>query len=404
MGEKSNLRFLSVMGVAVSVYEQFENKLPQAETSKKELDVFVRQGEIYVDELMIHNVGGGTLEGQVYFGPYIESDKTKITGNMCRIKYKIDLSHSTTKTLYSEIVFATNGGEVVVKVTIHVGGTVLSVEGHTIETLADFYQFCRKNQSVGKKIFVHQEFLNWLGRLDYAYIDIYEQFRKDPIKERGINNFFVFNKFKENPKLVLESKKIELIEDPFRPESYQGELTIRRMGWGFVDERLMADVPWIKLEKQNVLTADFKDSDNLIIPFTVPKENIYGKNKAGKITLSHSAGAVDVRIKMLKILEVEIDKNYQTHKDVMYLCVKNNTKDEIRLEVQAKDAFVKFEEDNYLVGEMLNIPFNIKLSTLQLAQKSIKKVPVFESWIRVKATYKDKKFFEDIKIVLGDFN
>lgn len=392
----------------------FEQPLPVLEIEEQAIEIKIYKGQMYAGKISVANKGGGTLEGKVFAGKGIKLDKEEIKNNHTTLTYTIEGSvdrrqHKYTgrpeeKIIYSEIVFSTNGGEKVIPVKIEMHPAVLKIDETYIESIEAFYDFWTRNQNIGKQIFVQQEFMAWLNLRGYQYMDIYEQFRKDPIKERGINNFFVFNKLKNNVALSLDSQTIEIIEDPYRPEAYEGKITIQKEGLGYIDEQIFVSHNFIRLEKTNISTADFKDTDTIEIPFYISKESISGKSQTGRITLSQGAGCVTVKIKALKILSVQIEKNYQTHKDVMYLWVKNNTKEKVTIEVIPKDGLAKFEKDTYEIEQELKIPFNVRLSTLQLAQKSIRKVPIFESYIRVKATYKDRKFFEDIKIVLGDFN
>lgn len=388
----------------MNVTEQFEKKLPKLVVEGEIGPLETYAGQVITGTLVLKNVGGGLLTGRVYGGPYLALDKTTIRNNETRLKYTLDVGGQDIGTLNTQLVIATNGGEEVIALQVVVKPAALQIGDIYIETLQQFYEFWKDNQSVGKKAFLGQAFMVWLLATDYAYMDIYEQFRKDPIKERGLNNFFVFNKLKTNATLSIVSEDIEVLVNPLKPKTYVGTLTIKREGQGYIDDAIQSNVDWISLEKENIITADFKETDRLEIPFRISKDHMTKKVQYGTLSLMTGVGTVNLKIKTLKLLDVTLVKNHQSHKDTLYLKIVNNGLEPVTIDLKSADAFIRLPQERYVVEETLEVPFTVKLSTLQLAQKSIKKVPIFESAIRVKATFSHKKFYQDVQLTLGDFH
>lgn len=356
----------------------------------------------YNGSFTLVNSGGGMMEGSIYSDINMIIDPENFKDNLVKVNFSLNLSRG--ENFYTEVVIASNGGEAVLEFNITILPPALMVEEREIKSLPDFYKLWQSHPTTAKKTFIKHDFLAWLYSQNYEYLDLYEQFRKDPNKERGINNFFVFNKLKNQVSLAIENDDVVHKINLHKGDAQQtGSILVKRQGQGFVDENLHTNVPWIKLQKENITTLDFKEGDLLRVPYTLDKSAVTKKINYGSVYLSSGEGRVNIKVIMINFLQVKLNDNFLTENDEHSLTIRNNTGKPLPIKIEA-DGFIKFEKDTYVIESLAIVPFAIRLAPLQAAQKSIRKRPVFEGNIKVSSFYKDETFFENLKVVVGDFN
>ncbi|MCL1997012.1 MAG: DUF5717 family protein [Defluviitaleaceae bacterium] len=395
----------------MNVLDYFENELPiisvnhNGVSEQRETTINLQSSptEERVGKIIIENIGAGTLKGSIYSNSTVVFDVPHFNGNNIETRYSLNLPLNAPKEICTNVTIASNGGEHTIKFIINVLPPVLFTEGFSINDMDSFYKLWVQNPSFAKKIFMKHDFYLWLHTINYEYIDIYEQFRNDVNKERGINNFFVLNKLKNPTTTSLYEEKIQMALDPFKIEPCTGKVRVRRHGEGFTDETLKCNVPWVIFRKSSVTTADFKQSNEIEIDYEIDRKLINKRVQYGTISLETGTGEVQIKAQVLNLVDIRLNKNYAGIKDDLFLYIKNNTKEPLRIEIAPRDNFVKFDKNLYIIKTEEAIPFGLRLSTLQTAQKSIRKQPVFQSFIRVKSHYRDKKFFQDIELLVGDF-
>lgn len=396
----------------MNVVNFFENKLPaiavsingiQQNISESTIEIEVYPTIPFIGSFIIFNIGGGTLEGSIFCDNNIIFEVNNFKGNNVTINYNINISIASQETINTEAIISSNGGEYTIKFVIKVKPPTIFFHDFPINSLKSFFEFWKTQPTLAKKIFIKHDFYLWLYAINYEYIDIYEQFRNDPNKERGISNFFVFNKLKDPPRLSLVSQVITYNINPYIQDKYNGTITINRQGDGFIDEGIKYNAPWLTFTKHNITTSDFKNSNSINLEYIIDRNLLQKRVQHCFITLTSGSGRVTIKTSIKNFLELKLNGNYLSTRGAFSLYAKNNTNEPISIEVEALDNFIKFEKSVYIINNEMHIPFEIRLSTLQLAQKSIRRRPVFTSIIRVKSKYRDKKFFQDIKLIVGDF-
>lgn len=393
------------------VKDYFENKLPiiavtnngLQEQYETVINLQSSPTEGYTGSFVIKNIGTGTLQGSIYTDGVIVFEQSNFNGNITEARYSLNLNLHSPEIIHTEAVIVSNGGEHTIRFIINVKPPTIYLEGFQVDSIESFYKLWTQNPVLAKKIFIKHDFYLWLYAINYEYMDIYEQFRNDPNKERGINNFFVFNKLKEPAVVSLYEQNVKVVINPFKNERCTGKITVRRQFDGFTDETIECNAPWVKLSKNNITAVDFKSADEIEIPYEIDKSLVNRRVQHGEISLKTGNGKVHIKTTLLNFMEVSLSNNYACLKEELFLHIKNNTRESLKIEITPEDNFIKFEKSLYIVENEESIPFNIRLSTLQLAQKSIRKRPVFQSVIRVNSHYGDKKFFQDIKLLVGDF-
>ncbi|MCL1924002.1 MAG: DUF5717 family protein [Defluviitaleaceae bacterium] len=256
-----------------------------------------------------------------------------------------------------------------------------------VYTIKDFYTLWQKDKNLAKRIFYYKEFELWLLKLRYPFMHFFEIFLKDANKERGLSNFFSFNKLKEETIL-----NIELDED-------SKEIKITKTGEDFLEEPIHTEAPWIILDKTHITNKDFEPYGTAKIAYSINNKKAR-KTEYAKVYI----GKYFVEIKNIEknFLEIELLTNYKSPDSEMKLLVKNNTKLPITINIETKEI-VKFEKTKYTIEEEpLIITFKIKLSALQIARKTLGKTLIFKELIRIHSRFENRRFYKDIPITVGD--
>lgn len=390
----------------MDVTKLFEFPLPII--NKDETKVIIETSKSYEGTLTIKNDGGGTLEGRITSNSYfLVFEPEYFTGNDIKINYTVDLNvFNVDDKIHTNAVIMSNGGEHTIEFIIKIVPQVINTkEGHKITSIKDLLQFSKKYPVSARKLFIGHEFMMWLYNSEYEYMDLYEHFRSDPNKERGLNNFFVFNKLKHNVTLTLFGEDINIKINPYINKIYTGIISVKRSGQGFIDEQILVknNSPWLKLEKERILSSDFKTDDTISVAYTIDKSLINKKVERDRIFLEKGNGSIDIAVTTINFLDVSLEKKYIDVIDSGNLLIYNNSGENIIIEIIAKDSFVKFDGTMFIIDKHAKIPFNIKLSAIQLAQKSMKKNPVFNTEIYVKATFNGETYSKTLKLTVGNF-
>lgn len=366
------------------------------------LNVSVIRSQLYTGTIVIKNIGYGILNGNIYTDSLISFEASTFSGNNVAVKYNINVT-SINDNIASNVTISSNGGEYILNFIISVKPPVYFIENGTLTDIKSFYTYYTQYPIFAKKHFIKHDFLIWLYSINYENIDIYEQFSKDANKERGINNFFVYNKLQAQPTLQIKTKEIVIKINPYKKENITKSICIIKKGIGYIDETIATTVPWVKFYTNTITTKDFKEADEININYTIDETAITKRVEYGRISLNNGIGYVLIKLVVLNFIEASIPTNYLTLRDEFFISLKNNTSEAIDIEVEPKDNFVKFEKLIFTITENEDIPFFIRLNTLQMAKKSIRKRPIFTTIIRLKSTYKGKHFFKDIPFTVGDF-
>ena len=389
----------------MNVIDYFENPLPIIEvTSEKEVVVFTSWVSGYTGSILLQNIGEGTLQGKVYSNNNIVFERTEFKGNNVELGYNVNVANVVgNDTIHTNVVISSNGGESIIKFIINIQSPQLNCDGFNVSNLQEFYDCYVNAPTIAKKHFIKHDFLMWLYAIGYEYMDIYEQFSKDPNKERGISNFFVFNNLQTRGELNIINETINIKINPYKSEKIKGFISISKEGNGYIKETITATAPWLVLDTYDISSQDFKDNDVISVGFTIDTAKIQNKTQYCHITIPKKEQCVTLKVTMGGFIEATLVGNYQPLKDEFILHIKSNVTEPLAIEIEPQDPLVKFEKTAYTITNEESIPFNVKLTTLQMAQKTIKKRPVFSTIIRVKSKYKDKRFFKDIDLTVGDF-
>ena len=396
--------------------ERFAYPLPviQADTGH----IAIETPGSYEGGFTLRNIGGGELKGRITSNSRCLSFSPEaFSGNCVEVvmHFHMDFYRKGDRIETSALIMS-NGGEVLLPVSIHVTSPAVATEGGPpLVTLEDFKDYAKSHNLEARRLFSRKEFLMWLLSMNYEHMDMYEYFNKDSNKERALDNFLVFNGLKQKAELILLEDKIHMDIKPLEEEPLTGVIPFKLQGWGYLSAKLVVDggddMPWLKLMTTDLSAGDFDENgfceaSFIIYPHHVPKKYAFCKvvlTEAGdKSKSSASQRAVTISVSCRQPFAVALLRESYGPDDGGKLIVHNHTLRDLMLEVFARDSFLKFEGKRYLVSAYAEIPFSIKLGGLQGAQMALKKQPVLETQVSVRATIGHKRYEKRLRLTVGD--
>jgi len=130
---------------------------------------------------------------------------------------------------------------------------------------------------------------------------------------------------------------------------------------------------------------DFSNSDDKKIEFYINAKNI-DKHYVFDYILIEGYN-IQIKVEVLKrdYFSASLSKKSYENPDSGFLIIRNNMLEDLKIEVSTNDSIVKFGGKKYFVGRYAEIPFTVKIPSLQLAQFALRKQPVTYTEIYVRS-------------------
>jgi len=370
--------------------EQFEYPLPHLQLHTDRISMETADGGEGV--LLLENSGGGELMGTITSNSRaIAFHPTHFHGNRTEITYTFDLGmYRQGDVLRTSALITSNGGEAVIPIEIRVVPPIIAAkDGAKLSTLSDFSVYAQANPAAARQLFTQPDFWEWLLRMGYAHMDLYELFTHDPNKERAIDHFLVLNQLKEKAVVRVAEPQLTITISPEGTDE-TGVITLRRSSWGYADVSLTepADIQWLKLSKTRLTSADFNSEQIAEVFFIVAASEAAKRRQTAHITVSSEGTTADVvHITAVRPtgLSADTDKEVYYHDDTGLLLLRNSTGHDLMVEITPSDPLVRFEGKKYFISEHAEIPFWVKRTGLLSVQAAMQKQLTIEAEIQVRA-------------------
>jgi hypothetical protein len=325
----------------------------------------------------ITNDGGGSLSGKITSNSRaVAFTPENFSGNKTIITYRADLKGlSSGEEINTHAIITTDGGELILPVTLRsVPAALITKEtpvepSHTLRNLGDFAAYAQRYTSSAAKLFIRNEFGDWLDNIKYGFIGMYAHLKNGTDVIRSLDDFLLFNGLKERSVLILPEPEIS-VSLPFnRKETVAGEINVIRNGWGYlaVDMRIFPETRWISLYKNKLTASDFDDAGGACVDFFVDASKVRGDYGFAKIIFESEGvpvGKVGVTAKATAAFAAYLSKQGFGYEDTGYIEVENNTGSEIYVDVAADSDYLKVG-DRYRVRERAaRIPFTVKAGAI----------------------------------------
>ncbi|MDR0957898.1 MAG: DUF5717 family protein, partial [Clostridiales bacterium] len=242
----------------------------------------------------LSNAGSGELIGSITSkSPRLTPSEHSFKG----VRFIAEFHADTTafkegETENTTVVVTSNGGEIIIPVTVTASAPAVSVkDGRQISSLREFADYAQSEPNLARQLFVKSDFNVWLLKLNYEYMTIYEHFAADPIKERGLDGFLIFNNLKTRSLLVPPTENRIKIEIPPRSKGItQVALQIQREGFGYITATVESDSSWLNIFKTKISSHDFNEDGICNVDIFADSAKFSARRAESKITVTQESG------------------------------------------------------------------------------------------------------------------
>ena len=384
--------------------KQFDAPLPRINKDNKE--IHIETSGSYSAKLQLKNDGGGILSGKIMSNSSsIKFEPEDFSGNNNEISFQIDTHmYAIGDTLRTNAVVLSNGGEhsidFIVKIVPY---AIETKEGVKIAGLDEFFSYSDQYPDAARTLFTSHEFMMWLHSSGYEFMDLYEKLVDGANKEKALENFLIFNGYKQKADISIADSMVTVKLPPFSKEVYTGNITLIKNGTGFIDLSMVVEnkSPWLKLEKEKLAAGDFDETNTAFISFFIDPAKMEKNLCIDKISI----GSHEVIITAIKInyIEATLESEFISTKAASYILIKNNSGSRLTVDILPKDSFLKFESTRYYIKESAKIPFNVELSAIQSAQISLLKQPEIKTHIIIDTVFNKKAYAKKLDLTIGSF-
>jgi len=363
--------------------------------------------EVFNGRLLLKNTGGGLLSGNITSDSDIISfSENDFEGNELEVNYCINVRNFIPKKLIKFNIFIiSNGGEITIPVFIKVLKNILyTKDGYKINNIKDFFSYFKKKPENAADIFFSEVFYEWLVKTGFEHIYMINMFLKDNIKERAIDNFFIFCKLKKKAFVEVIEKNINISIKPFQTEKILGSIVILKKGYGYIHRELKSEYysEWLSIKKNEITSKDFNDENRCYIDFEINPGLINGSFSCEFIIVDENT-YVRINVSRLPKIVVKLSEEIYDFEDSGYVFIQNNCGENLIFEFSAKDGFIEFENKRRVISDKEKVYFKIKRSKMKsfMERVSFNKRLYSETEIYVKTVFQNKVIKKTKKVILG---
>ena len=387
-----------------------EYQLPKLSLSETELVIETK--DTFAGSLTIKNIGGGQLHGRILSkSPALTFSPEQWEGNSVAVSYRFSAAAaglSPGDVFSTEVHVSSSGGEIILPCTAKLTKMAISTtEGYTIANIADFYEYASKHPVQARRIFTDSEFYMLLLATGYEYMEVYENLHKDANRERAMDNFFILSGLKEKTTLTMPPQVFEFTAKPGDNARLSGNFQVIKSDAGYVEApvTIRNNAPWLVLSASRLISGDFNADGVATVSFTIDPERITPASVCETIELDvdNSSGAVDIVFRRLPPVAAKLGRLSYRFEDSGVIQIRNNSGEDMQIELACGEAFVRFAARKYIVGAYYEIPFEIKLPTLMSAQMLFKKLPYLHAMIEARAIYQGKLVQMRLPLTVGEW-
>jgi hypothetical protein len=239
---------------------------------------------------------------------------------------------------------------------------IFKPDGDKIFSLSAFADFAKEEPQNALAAYTSVHFEQWLTKISPEAATLHTHIKDDEDTYRSLDNFLRMCGLKEQASLLLTTNHKTMTfhgESDIKTE----EILFERLSWGRVDCLVKKPtVNWLTIDKERITDDDVEESGNARLTLSVNPKEIAGSYARTKLVFE-SAGETQsalITVKKLSILSVKTSKERYNNEESGYLTVENYAGQDIVVEILAKEDFVSFASEKYLVSASAEIPFRIK--------------------------------------------
>ncbi|MCL1843867.1 MAG: DUF5717 family protein [Defluviitaleaceae bacterium] len=358
---------------------------------------------------LIKNTGGGVLAGRILSRcAGLTFEPAEFEGNNQEINYTFDAQAAGLgigDAVSTRFFITTNGGEKEIPVSAKLTKmSITTPEGHTIANIRDFYEYAPKYPAQARRLFTSGEFYMLLLASGYEYPEVYESLHKDANRERAMDNFFILSGLKNRTGLsILSPCQIEFSQKPHENDMLFGSIKVAKTDGGYVSVPVTKNsaADWLTLSAGNLTTADFDENNTASINFNIDPTRI--KTDFTRELVQIGDDTTEIIYRRQPLLSLKLNRETYRYADKGTIEVINNTGSNMQVAVFCPENYIRFAARSFPIGQIGEIPFDIKLSTFINAQMLFRKLPFMHTLIEVRAKIPGNEYKKTLPITVGEW-
>lgn len=290
----------------------------------------------------------------------MELEQEKITGQENVLSYVCDTYGMEEGDLIKgEITLISNAGQFLLPFEVVVAEELFQSSLGAVKNLFHFANLAKTNWNEAVSFFYSKDFIQILKGNDKQYRMAYEGLAKYKMNQQNVEEFLLMIHKKQPVTYSLSQTEGEFEASEGR---CQEKLVIERNGWGYSRLFLTTDVPFLRLEKEEICETDFL-GNRCELPFYIDGTKLHEGYNTGTIRLFHSMVSLEykVTIKNQKSFGREISYKWEMKRSITRILREYIA---FRLKKTTKENWLKNTKE--IIDAMLGLNSkNIKARLLQ---------------------------------------
>ena len=258
-----------------------EYDVPVLEVSVSEIDKKVHSEKAFKSSFTVFSSNDAPLKGFVYSSNenIIIEDKT-FAGKSQEIHFSVATDYiNDGDEVVGEINVVSNGGEVVIPVSIKVESVSYTTSIGELKNLFHFANLVQMNYDEAISIFKSDNFSHIFLQDDFHLLSMYEGLKKSTSINMALEEFLVSANKKQPTRIALSQnqKQYDLVT-----EDEGDTIIISKENWGYTEIDIIVKDDFISVSKNRITSDDFAGS-NYEFAFQIKKDKLHAGNNFGVI-------------------------------------------------------------------------------------------------------------------------
>ncbi len=221
----------------------------------------------------------------------------KFSGILDQVTYRYDASGlEEGDERKGSICIISNQGEYFIPFTVTIVQETIESTLGNIKNLFHFANLAKTNWEEAVRIFYSKDFKMIFQGNDKRYQSTYRGYSRYYGNEQNVEEFLMEIKKKQIIEYIPDQTEIR-IED--LEESLEGELLIKRNGWGYTRLEAESEGGFLFVSKKVVTESDFKENC-YYLPYYIDRNFIHAGKNYGKLFLKHAYGIETINFVVIK--------------------------------------------------------------------------------------------------------
>ena len=258
-----------------------EYEVPVLEVSVSEIDKKVHSEKAFKSSFTVFSSNDAPLKGFVYStNENINIENKTFVGKSQEIHFSIATEYiNDGDEVVGEINVVSNGGEVVIPVSIKVESVSYTTSIGELKNLFHFANLVQMNYDEALTIFKSDNFSHIFLQDDFYLLSMYEGLKKSASINMALEEFLVSANKKQPTKITLSQnqKQYDIVT-----EDEGDTIIISKENWGYTEIDIIVKDDFISVTKNKITSDDFAGS-NYEFAFQIKRDKLHAGNNYGVI-------------------------------------------------------------------------------------------------------------------------